>query len=189
MGRLVYAAITSLDGYVADADGSFDWSAPDAQVHAFVNDLVRGIGTHLYGRRMYQVMSAWETMDDDGQPAVARDFGRIWRAADKVVFSTTLPSVATARTRLERRFDPALVAGLVESAAANVSVSGPGLAGQALAAGLVDDVHVFVCPVIVGGGTPWLPQGVRLNLQLFDEQRFSNGTVHLHYGLGGERRH
>jgi dihydrofolate reductase len=182
VGELVYSAITSLDGVVADADGHFEWAEPDEEVHAYVNDLERTVGTYLYGRRMYQVMVAWETMHTlPDQPAVARDFATVWQAADKVVYSTTLPAVSSARTRLERTFDPDAVRQLKASSDRDLSVGGPGLAASALRAGLVDQVHLFVNPVVVGSGTPALPAGIRLDLELLDERRFGNGVVHLHY--------
>ena len=185
MARLHYAAITSLDGYIADADGAFNWSAPDAEVHAFVNDLERPIGTYLYGRKMYEVMAAWETMPDgpDGpdEHPVARDFAGIWRAAHKIVFSRTLTAVATDRTRLVSAFDPAEIRALKESSDRDLSVGGANLAAEALRAGLVDDLQQIVVPVIVGGGTSWLPDGIRLDLDLVGEHRFTNGAVHLHY--------
>jgi dihydrofolate reductase len=177
MGKLVYSAIASLDGYVNDADGNFDWAAPDAEVHAFVNDQERPIGTYLYGRRMYETMAAWETMDDP-EP-VMRDYAEIWRAADKVVVSTTLDAVTTPRTRLERELDPERVRAL--TAEGDVSVGGPTLAGDALRAGLVDELHLFLHPVVVGGGTAALPAGVRIDLELVGERRFGNGVVHVHY--------
>jgi dihydrofolate reductase len=177
MGKLIYSAITSLDGYVADEGGRFDWAAPDEEVHAFVNDQERGIGTHLYGRRMYEVMRAWETFGDDDD--ITRDFARIWRAADKVVYSTTLPAVTTERTRLERTFDPGAVRELKD--AGDVSIGGPHLAAEALRAGLVDECHLYLNPVVVGGGNRALPDGVRVRLDLVDEHRFGNGVVHLAY--------
>ncbi|WP_427018859.1 dihydrofolate reductase family protein [Pseudarthrobacter sp. P1] len=183
MAKLNYSATTSLDGYVADADGNFDWSAPDEEVHAFVNDLLRPAGTHLYGRRMYQVMAAWETLY--GQPdlsPVMRDFADIWHDVDKVVYSTTLESVASARTRIEREFDAGAVAALKASAGRDLVVGGPGLATAAIRANLVDEFHQFIAPVVVGGGTPFLPEGVRLDLELLDERRFGNGVVYLRYG-------
>jgi dihydrofolate reductase len=184
MAKLIYSAITSLDGYVADTDGRFDWAAPDEQVHAFVNDLERPVGTYLYGRRMYDVMRYWETAHTEpDQPPVGLDFARIWQAADKVVYSTSLDEVTTTRTRLERRFDPDTVRALKEGATRDISVGGPGLAAEALRAGLVDECHVFVNPVVVGGGTAFLPQGVRSDLELMDEHRFGNGVVHLHYSF------
>jgi dihydrofolate reductase len=179
MARLLYSAITSLDGYIADADGVFEWAAPGEEVHAFVNDLERPIGTHLYGRRMYEVMRVWETMDDPAP--VMRDFAEIWRAADKIVYSTTLDAPTTARTRVERAFDPEAVRALKAGAGRDLSVGGAGLAAHALAAGLVDEVALFLNPIVVGGGTRALPDGVRLPLQLVDERRFAGGVVYLRY--------
>jgi dihydrofolate reductase len=183
MAKLTYSAITSLDGYVADADGQFGWSVPDDEVHRFVNDLERSAGTYLYGRRMYEVLVAWETMETDGAPPFVEDFARIWQAADKIVYSTTLAEVSSARTRIERAFDPDAVRQLKASATRDLTVGGPGLAGQALAAGLVDEVHLLVSPIVVGGGTPALPNGLRLPLDLLDERRFGNGVVYLRYAV------
>ena len=182
MGRLIYSVIASLDGYVADADGGFDWAVPDAEVHGFVNDLQEPVRTHLYGRRLYETMRAWETLDaGPGQdPAVAR-FARLWRAADKVVYSRTLPSVSTARTRIERSVDPVEVRGLVDAAEGDVTVGGPALAATAITAGLVDEWHLFLVPVVVGGGLPVFPGGVRIDLELREERRFGNGTVFLRH--------
>ena len=177
MSRLIYAAIASLDGYVADEHGRWDWSEPDAEVHAAVNDLMRPAGTHLYGRRMYEVLVAWETVDDPDP--VIRDFAEVWRAADKVVYSRTLAEVSSARTRIERELDPEAVRRMKEDR--DVIVGGPELAGQAMAAGLVDDIHLFLSPVVVGAGKRALPDGVRLSLELASERRFGNGVVHLHY--------
>ncbi len=179
MSKLIFSAITSLDGYVADEQGTWDWSVPDEEVHAFVNDLERPIGTYLYGRRLYDVMQAWETMDDP-EP-VMQDYASIWRAADKVVFSRTLQTVSSARTRIEREFDPGVIRAMKAVAATDISIGGPELAGQALRAGLVDECRLLVSPVVVGGGTPALPDGVRIGLELLDERRFGNGVVHLHY--------
>jgi dihydrofolate reductase len=179
MGKLVYAAIASLDGYVADEDGKWDWSVPSEDVHAAVNDLSRALGTWLLGRRMYDVLVAWETIDDP-QPEM-RDFAEIWRGADKVVFSRTMEEPRSKRTRIEREFDPEAVRRLKEDAERDLSVSGPELAAQAFAAGLVDDVHLFLSPVVVGGGNPALPSGVQIPLELAAERRFANGVVHLHY--------
>jgi dihydrofolate reductase len=181
MAKLIYSAITSLDGYVADEDGNFDWSIPDEEVHAVVNDLMRTVGTQLYGRRLYEVMLAWETMDVADESAVTQDFAAAWRDSDKIVYSTTLEAVSSERTRIERGFDPNVVAELKKSADRDVLVGGPELAGQALKAGLVDEVHLFVSPVVVGGGTRALPDGLRLDLQLLDQRRFGNGVVHLYY--------
>jgi dihydrofolate reductase len=183
MAKLIYSAITSLDGYVADEDGNFDWSAPNEQVHAFVNDIERSVGTHLYGRRMYDVMVAWETMDAAGESSVIADYAAIWRGAEKVVFSRTLDAVSSQRTRIEREFDADAVRQWKESATADLSVGGPELAAVALRAGLVDECHVFLNPVIVGAGASALPDRLRLRLNLLDEHRFDNGVVHLHYGI------
>ena len=177
MGRLTYSAIASLDGYIADEQGNFDWSAPDEEVHAFVNDLTRPARTHLLGRRMYEVLAVWETMDDPAPEM--QDFAQIWRAADKVVYSTTLQEVATARTRIERSFEPDAVRAIKEQG--DCTVGGAALAAEALRAGLVDEVQLLLSPVIVGGGTRALPDGVRLGLELVDERRFGNGVVHLAY--------
>jgi dihydrofolate reductase len=181
MALLLYSGITSLDGYVADAQGSFDWSVPDEEVHRFVNDRQRPIGTYLYGRRLYEVMVAWETLRTEDEPAVARDYAEIWRAADKVVYSTSLQDVGSARTRIERSFDPATVRELKASASRDLLVGGPQLAAEALRAGLVDQIEQLVSPVVVGGGTAFFPAGVQLGLELVDERRFGNGVVHLAY--------
>jgi dihydrofolate reductase len=180
MAKLIYSAIASLDGYVADRDGGWDWSVPDPEVHGVVNDLEREIGTYLYGRRMYEVMVAWETMATDGQPDEMRDYAEIWRSAEKVVFSTALAEVASRRTRIERGFDPESVRALKEDAERDLSVGGPELAAQALGAGLVDELRLFLSPVSVGGGTRALPDA-RVDLELLDERRFANGTVAVHY--------
>jgi dihydrofolate reductase len=182
MAKLIYSAITSLDGYIADEDGNFDWAAPDEEVHAFVNDLERPVGTYLYGRRMYEVMVAWETAHTfaDQRP-VMQDFAKIWQAADKVVYSRTLAAVSSARTRIERDFDPAAVRQLKASAGRDLSVGGPDLAAQAIRAGLVDEYHLFLVPFVVGGGNQSLPDNVRLKLELLDERRFDSGVVYLRY--------
>lgn len=172
----------SLDGYIADEAGSFDWAAPDDEVHAFVNGLERPVGTHLYGRRMYEVMTAWETMDLAGQSPVIRDYAEIWRAAEKVVYSTTLQAVSSTRTRIVRAFDPDAVRAMKSSSARDISAGGPGLAAHAFAAGIVDECHLFLAPIAVGGGTRSLPEGVRIELELLDERRFGNGMVYLRYG-------
>jgi dihydrofolate reductase len=183
VARLIYAALASLDGYVEDEHGKFDWAAPDEEVHAFVNDLERPIGTYLYGRRMYETMVAWETMADDAP--VMRDYAEIWRGTDKVVYSSTLADVSSARTRIERDFDPEAVRQLKASAERDLAVGGAGLAGVALGAGVVDEVQLFLAPVIVGGGKPALPSGVRVALELIDERRFAGGSVYLRYGTRG----
>ena len=186
MAKLTYTAITSLDGYVADEQGDFDWSAPDEEVHAFVNDLERPVGTYLYGRRLYEVMVAWETVQaQPGQTPASRDYAELWQAADKVVYSRTLAAVASTKTRLERDFDPDAVRRLTEQASRDVSVGGPELAAAAFRAGLVDEVRLFVNPVLVGGGTQALPDGVRLDLALLDDHRFGNGVIYLGYRVTG----
>jgi dihydrofolate reductase len=182
MAKLIYSAIASLDGYIADADGAFDWAAPDAEVHAFVNDLERPIGTYLYGRRMYETMVSWETVDTGPEQAPPmRDFAEIWRAADKVVYSRTLETASSARTRIERDFDAEAVRQFKADAAHDITIGGADLAGQALRDGLVDECQLFLTPLIVGGGTSALPGGVRLRLELLDERRFGSGVVYLRY--------
>lgn len=183
MARLLYSGITSLDGYVADADGSFAWAMPDEEVHGYVNDTHARVGTHLYGRRLYEVMAAWDTMETADEPAVMRDFAAQWQAADKVVYSASLTEVHTRRTRLERSFDLDAVRLLKESADRDLLVGGPGLAAAALRAGLVDEIRPLVVPVVVGGGTPFLTPGLGLALELLDERRFGNGTVALAYAV------
>jgi dihydrofolate reductase len=186
MVKLIYSPIVSLDGYVEDEQGKFDWAAPDDEVHAFVNELERPIGTYLYGRRMYETMVFWETVSGGAdQPAVIRDFAEIWRAAEKIVFSRTLQTVASARTHIERTFDPDAVRRLKEAAGADITIGGAELAGQAFAAGLLDELHLFLGPIIVGGGKRALPDDIRVALALLDERRFRNGVVHLHYRIGG----
>jgi dihydrofolate reductase len=182
MAKLIYSAIMSLDGYVADEDGNFDWAAPDEEVHTFVNDLERAVGTYLYGRRMYEVMVAWETPHTFAdQPPFVQEFAAIWRAADKIVYSKTLQTVSSGRTRIERDFDPEAVRQLKASAGHDISVGGPDLACQAIKAGLVDELHLFLAPIVVGGGKRSLPSDVRLKLELPDERRFEGGVVHFHY--------
>jgi dihydrofolate reductase len=183
MAKLIYVAITSLDGYIEDAEGKFDWAAPDEEVHAFVNDLERPIGTYLYGRRMYETMAYWENPPDLAeQPPFVQDFAQIWQAADKIVYSKTLPTPSSAKTRIEREFDPEAVRQLKGTATRDLTVGGPELAAQAIEAGLVDEYQLFLVPVVVGGGKRSLPADVRTNLELLDVRRFRNGTVYLHYG-------
>ena len=182
MARLIYSAITSLDGYVADENGTFDWAAPDEEVHIFINDLERPVGTYLYGRRMYEVMVAWETLHLHAeQPPYIQDFAEIWQTADKIVYSTTLERVSSARTRIERDFDPEAVRQTKARAERDILVGGPDLAAQAIEAGLVDEWHLFIAPVVVGGGKRSLPDNVSLHLELVDERRFGNGMVYLYY--------
>jgi dihydrofolate reductase len=184
MAKLIYSAIASLDGYVEDEAGKFDWAAPDEEVHAFVNDLERPIGTYLYGRRMYETMVFWETAGAaTDEPPVFYDYAAIWRAAEKVVYSRTLQTPAGERTRIEREFDRDAVLRLKESAEADITVGGAELAGQAIAAGLVDECHLLLCPVVVGGGKRALPDDVRAQLELLDERRFGNGVVSLRYRM------
>jgi len=181
MAKLIYAAITSLDGYVADEHDNFDWAAPDDEVHAFVNELERPIGTYLYGRRMYDVMAFWETAHTLELPPVERDYAQIWQAADKVVYSKTLETVTTAKTRLERSFDPEGIRQLKAHAEHDIGVGGPELAAAAIRAGVVDECHLFLTPIVVGGGKQSLPDNVRVKLELQDLRRFASGVVHLHY--------
>src|SRR5713226_2774231 len=179
MAKLVYSAIASLDGYVADEQGNFDWAAPSDEVHAFVNDLERPVGTYLYGRRMYEVMRYWETVSLEDRSPASRDFAGIWRAADKIVYSSTLSATSSARTRIEPRFDPEAVRALKQRG--DVSIGGPCLAAAAIRAGLVDEYQLFVTPVVVGGGTSVFPDGVRADLVLAEEHRFTSGVVFLRY--------
>jgi dihydrofolate reductase len=185
VAKLIYSAISSLDGYVADEEGDFGWAVPDEEVHAFINDLVRPTGTYLYGRRMYEMMVGWET-----DPSIAersplmRDFAEIWQAADKVVYSRTLEAISTARTRMERDFDPEVVRQMKASAGRDMVVGGAELAAHAFRVGLVDECHLFVVPVVVGGGKRSLPSDVRLDLELLAERRFGGGMVYLRYRTG-----
>jgi dihydrofolate reductase len=184
MAKLIYSAIASLDGYVEDEHGGFAWAAPDEEVHAFVNELERPIGTYLYGRRMYETMAFWETNGDGPEePAAMRDFAALWRAAEKVVYSRTLERASTARTRIEAEFDPEAVRRLKDGAERDLGIGGSGLAAHALAAGLVDELRLILVPVAVGGGKPALPVGSLTRLELLDQRRFGNGTVHLHYRI------
>src|SRR5919201_2455804 len=183
MGKLIYSAIASLDGFIEDGDGGFGWAAPDEEVHAFVNDLERSVGTFLYGRRMYETMVLWESPPDLAeQPPFVQDFAEIWQAADKIVYSKTLPTASSTRTRIERAFDPEAVRQMKATADRDLTVGGPDLAAHAIEAGLVDEYHLFLVPVLVGGGKRSLPdRNVRVNLALLDQRRFRNGTVYLLY--------
>ena len=188
MGLLVYTTIASLDGYVNDTSGRFDWAAPDPEVHAFVNDLERDVGTYLCGRRLYETMVFWETAPTDGPTAgpgdaVTQDYARIWQAADKVVYSRTLSSTGSGRTRIERDFDPAAAAVLVRESDRDVSIGGPTLAAEALRAGIVDELRLLTVPAVVGGGTRALPDGIRLDLTLLDARRFAGGTTYARYAV------
>ena len=182
MAKLIYSAIASLDGYIADEEGRFDWAKPDAEVHAFINDLERSVGTYLYGRRMYETMAAWETDAALGaRSQLLGDFAQIWQAADKIVYSKTLERPSTRRTRIERDFDPGAVRRMKASQARDLTIGGPDLAAHAFRAGLIDECHLFVAPTIVGGGKQCLPDGLRLDLELLAERRFDKGMVYLHY--------
>jgi dihydrofolate reductase len=185
MAKLIYTALASLDGFIEDERGRFDWAEPDEEVHLFVNDLERRIGAYLYGRRLYEVMAIWETLPLADQPAHIRDYAEIWRAAEKIVYSTTLRSVSTPRTRLERDFDVDAVRRLKAADQHDLAVGGAELAAHAFRAGLVDELHLLLAPVTVGGGKQSLPDDVRLRLELLDERRFENGVVHLHYAMAG----
>jgi dihydrofolate reductase len=183
--KLIYLMLSSIDGYMEDAEGSFGWAEPDEEVHRFVNELSRPVGTYLYGRRMYETMIAWETDSSlAAQSEVTRDFAEIWQAAEKIVFSTTLETASTTRTRLERKFDPEAVREMKTSASADLAIGGPGLAAQAWQAGLVDECHLFLAPILVGGGKRALPEGARIDLELLDERRFGNGMTYLRYRTG-----
>jgi len=183
MAKLIYSAIASLDGYVEDEQGRFDWAAPDEEVHAFVNDLERPIGVYLYGRRMYETMVYWETAGVGSDHPVTRDFAEIWRAADKIVYSRTLQTVSSARTRIERDLDTDAIRRLKETSGSDITIGGAELAGQAIAAGLVDELHLLLGPIVVGGGKRALPDNVRAELELMDERRFGSGVVHLQYRM------
>ena len=181
MAKLIYAALQSLDGYIADENGNFDWAEPDEEVHTFINELERPVGTYLYGRRMYEVMVAWETLTLADQPPFIQEFAELRQAADKIVYSKTLETVSSARTRIERDFDPEAVRQMKAAAERDMIVGGPDLAARAIKAGLVDEWHLFLAPSVVGGGKPSLPNDVRLTLELLDERRFEGGMVHLRY--------
>jgi dihydrofolate reductase len=185
MAKLIYSAITSLDGYVADEDGKFDWSVPDAEVMAFLNEIERPLGTYLYGRKMYEVMAGWETAHlRENQMPASEDFTQLWQAASKVVYSRTLEKVTTSKTRLEREFDPDAVRKMKEESDKDMSVGGSELAGHALKCGVVDEVHLYLSPILVGGGKPSLPKDLRLPLELVEQRRFGNGVIYVRYRTG-----
>lgn len=182
MAKLIYSFLVSMDGYVADEDGKFDWAAPDEEVHAFINDLQRPVGTYLYGRRLYETMICWETDPAlAAQSAVMRDFADQWQAAEKIVYSTTLQQVSTGKTRIERTFNPEALRQLKATAGHDLTVGGPGLATHAVRAGLVDEYQLFLTPIVAGGGTRFFPNGVRGELDLLEERRFGSGMVYLRY--------
>ncbi len=180
MAKLIYIINTSLDGYIEDAGGNFDWSEPDNVDHDFYTDLLRPVGTHLLGRRMYDMMKVWQEPPADW-PQQMQDFARAWQDADKIVYSRSMAEPATPRTRIEREFDPEAVRKLKASSARDLAIAGPELAAHAIAAGLVDEYHAVIWPVIVGGGKPWLPDGVRVNLEFVEERRLGGGAVYLRY--------
>jgi dihydrofolate reductase len=181
MAKLIYTVIMSLDGYNADKNGAFNWAEPDEEVHSFVNELVADQGTYLYGRRMYEVMAVWQTFPTHDQPSFVGDFANIWRAAEKVVYSTTLKTPSTPRTRIEPHFESEAVQRMKASAVRDVAIGGPTLAAHAFRAGLIDVCHLFIAPIIVGDGNPAFPSDIRLHLALQEERRFPNGMVYLHY--------
>jgi dihydrofolate reductase len=181
VGKLIYSMITSLDGYVSDPDGAFGWGAPEEESHRFINERSRSIGTYLYGRRMYETMVAWETVE--GLADYMQEYAEIWKAADKVVYSTTLAAVSSERTRLERSFDAEAVRRLKSESVLDISVDGPHLAAQVMRAGLVDEYQLYVGPVVVGGGNAFFPDDVRVDLELLGDHRFSNGVMFLRYGV------
>ena len=183
MAKLVYSAITSLDGYTNDEKGNFDWSTPDAELFQFINEQERGFGTYLYGRRMYDTMVYWETFEGSDDESYLRDFSEIWRAASKIAFSRTLGTASSARTRIEPAFDTAVVRQLKQTSAHDISVGGANLAGQAIEAGLVDEMHLFITPVAVGGGTPAHPAHLHSRLELLGDDRLASGVIHLHYRI------
>ena len=184
MSKLIYVANVSLDDYIEDAHGSFEWTAPNDEVFTFITDLVRPAGTYLYGRRLYETMAVWETDPTlAAQSELMADFADVWQAADKVLYSTTLDAVSTAKTRLEHNFDPASVRDMKASATSDLTVGGPHLTAHALKAGLVDECHLFIRPVLVGGGKPALPSDTRADLELLDDRRLGNDVVYLRYRI------
>jgi dihydrofolate reductase len=184
MAKLIYFMPMSLDGFIAGETDNMDWSEPDEEIYALINDLHRPIGTYLYGRKNYETMTVWETPDViPGQAPAMRDFGGIWQAADKIVYSKSLETVSTPKTRLEREFEPQAVRDLKAQLPHDISVAGPNLAAQAIRAGLVDEYHLLVIPFMLGGGKQVLPSSVRVKLDLLDERRFGNGWVYLRYRI------
>lgn len=182
MAQLIYSAISSLDGYIEDRDGNFDWAMPDEEVHRFINNLERNAGTYLYGRRMYEIMTVWETDPNlAADSPLTQDFAQVWQAADKIVYSKTLTAASTRKTRIERNFDPEAIRQLKKTAQHDIAIGGPDLAAHAFRSGLIDECHLFLAPIVVGGGKPALPDNVRLELELLEERRFDNGMVFLRY--------
>lgn len=182
MAQLIYSAISSLDGYIEDRDGNFDWAMPDEEVHRFINNLERNAGTYLYGRRMYEIMTVWETDPNlAADSPLTQDFAQVWQAAEKIVYSKTLTAASTRKTRIERNFDPEAIRQLKKTAQHDIAIGGPELAAHAFRSGLIDECHLFLAPIVVGGGKPALPDNVRLELELLEERRFDNGMVFLRY--------
>ncbi len=188
MGKLIYLITTSLDGFVADQDGNFDWAVPSEEVHAFVNDIVRNVGTSLLGRKMYDIMKVWDTIPTegtneamDGPSEAMNDYAKIWRAAKKIVYSTSLSDVAIANATIARSFDPNAIRKLVAESDKDFDIGGPHLAAEAIRAGIVDEYHQFIVPIIIGSGNDWLPKDVKSELKLVDVRKFENGFVHLQY--------
>jgi len=183
MSTLIYSAITSLDGYVADTNGNFDWAQPDEEVHTFINDMEKPIGTYLYGRKMYETMAVWETMPLHDEPDCMRDFAHIWKAADKIVYSKTLKTVSGPKTQIKINFDAQEIKRLKQIESSDLAIGGPHIAAVAIKAGVVDEYHQFIAPVIIGAGNAWLPNNVHINLELVDEKRFPSGFIYLRYHL------
>jgi dihydrofolate reductase len=189
MGKLIYLITTSLDGYVADENGKFDWAMPSEEVHSFVNDSLRNVGTILMGRNLYETMKVWDDIPTegtsgpymDGPSAAMNDFAKIWRAASKIVYSTTMTDVTIANTTLERSFDPSAIQKLVASSDKDFDIGGPHLAAAAIKANIIDEYHQIIVPLILGGGNHWLPGGNKNKLELTDLRKFANGFVHLQY--------
>ncbi|WP_379127250.1 dihydrofolate reductase family protein [Paenibacillus sp. sgz500958] len=182
MSKLIYATNVSLDGYTEDEQGNLGWGISDDETYAFWSDFQRTIGTYLYGRRMYEMMVYWETANAGGdQPEVKQEFAQIWRAAEKIVYSRTLQAVSSAKTKIEREFDSDAIRRLKESSGADITIGGPELAGQAMSAGLIDECHLLVNPIILGGGKRAFPDNLSMRLELLGERRFRSGVVHLHY--------
>jgi dihydrofolate reductase len=182
MANLIYSAISSLDGYIEDLDGRFDWAMPDEEVHGFINNLERSTGTYLFGRRMYETMMVWETDPNlAADSPLTRDFAEIWQAANKIVYSRTLQTVSTRKTHLKRTFDPEVIRQLKESVTHDILIGGPELAAHAFRSGLVDECHLFLTPIIIGGGKQSLPDNLQLELDLLEERRFDSGVIFLRY--------
>jgi dihydrofolate reductase len=188
MGKLIYLITTSLDGYATDKDGNFDWAAPSEEVHAFVNDKLRNVGTILMGRNLYETMKVWEDIPTegvggimDGPSQAMNEYAKIWHNANKVVYSTSLSEVTIANTTIEQSFDLARIQEMVAESDKDFDIGGPQLAAEAIKAGIIDEYHQIIAPVMIGGGTHWLPKEVKAELQLVDVQKFENGFVHLKY--------